>query len=114
MVAHLTKSCMPIPFWIPPSALLKELGRCQEPMTTTSHELHFRLWPLTSGLLEYSLVAQTVKNLSAMQETQAQSLGRERSPGEENGYPLWYSCLENSMDRGAWQATVHKVAKSQT
>ena len=33
-------------------------------------------------------MAQTVKNLSAMQETQAQSLGRERSPGEGNGYPL--------------------------
>ena len=33
--------------------------------------------------------------------------GSERSPGEENGYPPQYSCLENSMDRGAWQATVH-------
>jgi len=32
--------------------------------------------------------------------------GVERSPGEGNGYPLWYSCLENSMDRGAWWATV--------
>ena len=35
------------------------------------------------------------------------------SPGEGNGYPLHCSCLENSMDRGAWQATVHGVAKSQ-
>ena len=34
-------------------------------------------------------------------------------PGEGNGYPLQYSCLENSMDRGAWWATVHDVAKSQ-
>ena len=41
-------------------------------------------------------------------------LGSRRSPGKENGYPLQYSCLENSMDRGAWQATVHGVAKSQT
>ena len=32
-------------------------------------------------------------------------------PGEENGYPLQYSCLENSMDRGAWQAIVHGVTK---
>ena len=32
-------------------------------------------------------------------------------PGGENGYPLRYSCLENSMDRGAWQATVHGVAE---
>ena len=37
-----------------------------------------------------------------------------RSPGEGNGYPLQYSRLENSMDRGAWQATVHGVAKSRT
>ena len=36
------------------------------------------------------------------------------SPGEGNGNPLQYSCLENSMDRGAWQATVYGVAKSQT
>ena len=38
--------------------------------------------------------------------------GSGRSPGEGNGNPLQYSCLENSMDRGAWQATVHRVAES--
>ena len=37
-----------------------------------------------------------------------------RSPGEGHGYPRQYSCLENSMDRGAWQAMVHEVAKSRT
>ena len=37
-----------------------------------------------------------------------------RSPGEGKGYSLQYSCLENPMDRGAWQATVHGVAKSWT
>ena len=37
-----------------------------------------------------------------------------RPPGEGNGNPLQYSCLENSMDGGAWWATVHGVAKSQT
>ena len=37
--------------------------------------------------------------------------GSGRSPGEGNIYPLQYSCLENSKDRGAWQATVHRVAK---
>ena len=36
----------------------------------------------------------------------------ERSPGEWNGNPLQYSCLENCIDRGAWQATVHGVTKS--
>ena len=40
--------------------------------------------------------------------------GLGRSPGEGNGHPLQYSCLENPMDRGAWQATVHGVAKSWT
>ena len=42
------------------------------------------------------------------------SLGREDSPGGGHGNPLQYSCLENPMDRGAWQATVHRVTKSQT
>ena len=40
--------------------------------------------------------------------------GLGRSPREGNSYLLQYSCLENSMDRGAWQATVHGVGKSQT
>ena len=40
--------------------------------------------------------------------------GLGRSPGEVNGNPLQYSCLENSMDDGAWQATVHGITKSQT
>ena len=38
--------------------------------------------------------------------------GSGRSPGEWNGYPLQYSCQGNPMDRGAWWATVHGVAKS--
>ena len=36
------------------------------------------------------------------------------SPGIENGNPLQYSCMENSMDRGAWWATFHRIAKNQT
>ena len=40
--------------------------------------------------------------------------GSERSPGEGNNNPLWHSSLEDSMDRGAWQAIVHRVAKGQT
>ena len=40
--------------------------------------------------------------------------GLGRSPGEGNGYPLQYSCLENSMDRGAWHVTVGGVTNSQT
>ena len=40
--------------------------------------------------------------------------GLKRSPGEGNGNPLQYFCLENPMDRGAWWATVHGVTKSWT
>ena len=40
--------------------------------------------------------------------------GLGKSPGEGHGNSLQYSCLENPMDRGAWRATVHGVAKSQT
>ena len=65
-----------------------------------------------------SLVAQTVKHLSTMWETWVWSLGLipglGRFPGEGNGNPLQYSCLENPMDGGAWWATVHRVTKSWT
>ena len=56
-----------------------------------------------------SLVAQMVKNSPAVQETWVWSLGWD---GEGNGYPLQYSCLENSMVRRGWWATVHEVTKS--
>ena len=61
-----------------------------------------------------SLVAQKVKNPLAMQETWVQSLGWEDPLEKGMGYPLQYFCLENSMDRGAWQAIVHGVAKRRT
>ena len=60
-----------------------------------------------------SPVAQKVKNLPAMQQTQVYSLGQQRFPGERTGYPLQDSCVKNSMDRGA-QYVVHGVEKSQT
>ena len=53
-----------------------------------------------------------VKNLPAVWETQVWSLGWEDPLGEGNGNPLQYSCLGNPMDRGAWQATAHGIAKS--
>ena len=59
-------------------------------------------------------MAQTVKNLPAMQETQVRSLGQEDSPGGGHGNPLQYSCLGNPMDRGAWKVIVHGIPKSQT
>ena len=64
---------------------------------------------LTGGT---SLVAQTVKNLSACNTEDLGSIpGSGRSPGEGNAYPLQFSCLENSMDRGPWWATVYEVTK---
>ena len=57
------------------------------------------------------------KNPPAVQETQeiwVQSLEEERLPGGGHGNPLQCSYLENLMDRGAWRATVHGIAKSQT
>ena len=55
-----------------------------------------------------------VKNLPASARDVGSTLGLGRSPGEGNGNPLQYSCLTNPMDRGAWWATVHGVAQSQT
>ena len=55
-----------------------------------------------------------VKCLSTMQENPGSSPGLGRAPGEGKDNPLQYSCLENPMDRGAWQATVYGVVKSQT
>ena len=52
-----------------------------------------------------------VKNLPANAGDLGLVPGLRRSPGEGNGNPLQYSCLENSTDRGAWWATVHEVAK---
>ena len=58
-----------------------------------------------------SLVAQMVKESACNAGDLGSISGSGRFPGEENGDPLLYSCLENSMDRGAWWATVHGVAE---
>ena len=72
---------------------------------------------LASLALRASQVVLVVKNppVHAEYSRDAGSIpGLGRSPGEGNGNPFQYSCLENSMDRGAWQATVHRVTKSWT
>ena len=91
--------------------------------------LNYRYVPLTHHLFIFlyiflyhlTLVAQVVKTLPAMQETiynagdDVGSIpGSGRSPGEGHGNPLWYSCLGNPMDRGAWWPTVHGVSESDT
>jgi len=55
-----------------------------------------------------------VKNLLVLAGDKSSIPGSGRCPGEGNGHPLQYSCLENPMDRGAWWATVHGVTKSGT
>ena len=71
----------------------------------------------TPQVKRVSQVALVVKNLPAnagdiRDAGSIPELGR--SPGEGNGYPLQYSCLENPMDRGAWWATVYRVSQSHT
>ena len=60
-----------------------------------------------------SRVAQTIKSAYNVEDP-GSNPGFGRSPGEGNGYPLQYSWLETSMDRGAYRATIHGVTKSQT
>ena len=57
---------------------------------------------------------KVVKNLTAYAGDLGSIAGSGRFPGERNGNPLQYFCLENPMDRGTWWAIVHGVAKSQT
>ena len=65
-------------------------------------------------LVLFSPGGSVVKNLPASVEDLGSIPGSGRSPGEGNGNPLQCSCLGNSNDRGAWWATVHGIAKSQT
>ena len=86
--------------------------------------LKFSFYLVTSGVsvpiflrsacdFKSSLVTQMVKNLTANTGDPGLISGLGRSPGEGNGNPFQYSCLENPMDRGAWWAAVHGAAKSQ-
>ena len=81
------------------------LGKIKKDTTAFSHGKFFFFffkWGIPDG--------SERKNLPARRETWFRSLGRE----EGNGNPLQYFCLENSTDRGDWQAIVHEVTKSQT
>ena len=72
---------------------------------------------MQSHYMGASQVALVVKNLSASAgdiRDLGSIPGSGRSPGEGNGNPLHYSCLENPMDRGDWLVTVHRVAKNWT
>ena len=69
---------------------------------------------VTLGVEWTSLVAQMVKASGYNVGHLGSIPGSGRYPGEGNGNPLQYSCLENRMDRGAWWAAAHGVAKSWT
>ena len=75
--------------------------------------LTYELFPISVGfvMLPWWLSGRE-STYSARDADSILALGR--SPGEGNGNPLQYSCLESPMDRGAWWATVHRVAKSWT
>ena len=92
-------------------------------LETTWHELHVQLWWVKSQVCLSSYFKLETFRLpkwlngkeSAYQAGDPGSiLGLERSPGEGNVDPLQYSCLGNSMDKGAWQTTVHGIAESDT
>ena len=75
------------------------------------------IYPVSWTPLQASQVVLVVKNLpaNAGDSRDVSSItGSGRSPGEGNGYPLQDSCLENSMDSGVWQVTIHVVTNSKT
>ena len=69
---------------------------------------------LTRGGFPDSAVKKNLPDNAGEERDTGSIPGLGRSPGDRNGYPLQYSCLEHSMDRGAWRATVHGVTKTWT
>ena len=83
-------------------------------ISAISHMVYSELFSVNVSTGAF-LVVEMVKNLPVMQETQVWCQSQEEwnsLPGEGNCYPLQYFCLDNSMDRGAWWAIVHRVPKS--
>ena len=74
---------------------------------------HYLFPPKEAGLPCSSVVKNPCANAGETEDA-GSTPGSGRFPGERNGSPCQYSCLKNPMDRGAWRATVHGVAKSQT
>ena len=76
--------------------------------------LQYHLLSCMIFIFFFSLCGSEVKNLPAIAEDAGLIPGLGRSVGEGNGNPLQYPCLGNPMDRGVWQGTVHRFAKSWT
>ena len=105
------KHSRPWRYWRFDSRLLQYSG--YQNKVSHTHFFGFPVPIIVMFTLWDSLAAQRIKSLPVMQET-CLIPGSGRSPGEENGNPLQYSCLENPMDGRAWWATVHTVSKSAT
>ena len=98
----------------PHVSLLQHLVLLPETISPPTRGHHHRLRVQAFLFPGASLEAQTVKNLPTNAGDPGWVPGLGRSPEGGHGSPLQYSCLEKSMDRGAWRATVHGVAKSRT
>ena len=75
---------------------------------------HYSVSSLDQGFSVGSDSKESACNVGDLGSIPGSDPGSGRFPGGRNGYPVQYSCLENSMDRGAWQAAVHGVVKSWT
>ena len=84
------------------STTLGSLNKYQGEKSSQQEDLHL---DRKCSVSMASLVAQMVKSLPAVQETLGSIPGLRSSPGKGNGNPLQYSCLENPMDGGIWQAS---------
>ena len=113
-------------------ALFSEKRGWHEPPKVTFYQFSYNIWKATNTLTLigsdrkalgfYYLQGKKTDLPSGSDDKESVCNARDpgsspewgRSPGEGNGNPFQYSCLENSMDRGAWQATVYGVTKSRT
>ena len=106
------------PFWNVPFA--QHIQACVIVTFVIIHSLLLTVIPLGKRVISYLPLylylpdGSVVKNPPANAGDMDSVSGLGRSPGEGNGNPVQYFCLEISMDRGVWQATVHGVPKSQT
>ena len=97
------------------STHLKPAGSTLFPMSSPSHLLQSRLTsPLNSHSIRETLSEATLGQPGSSQGHAVNKAHLSQFPGEGNGTPLQYSCLENPMDRGAWKAAVHGVAEGRT